>query len=197
MGMILIPTHAKWKTFKKECGVADGAVSGINVGKALDAYDNAVKTGIQYAKANAEAAAKLEGVLATYIQKLDKKKVKDYAKFQKKFLDDYVGAAKAKAEDFKRYSADAETYKKELASFFSMVQRFPVNGTTDEDLQKFKSGPLRGLSAVGSGLKDASIDLTPIDKRAADIQKLIEAAKGKGVKLAGEIGTEAKKQNLV
>ena len=147
MAFVIIPTHAKWKAFKKDCGVADGAVSGIDLGKALDTYDKSAKTGIQFAIANGEAARKLEGVLANYIQKLDKKKVKEYAKFQKKFLDDYVGAAKAKADDFKRYSADAETFKKELSSFFSMVQRFPVDGTTEADLQKFKSGPLRGFRA--------------------------------------------------
>lgn len=112
MPLIIIPSRTKWKALKKECGVPDGAVSGIDVGKALDTYDAAVKTGIQYAKANAEACEKLETTLAAYLKKIDKKKVKDYAKFEHKFLNDYVGAAKAKGDDFKRYSADRDTFKK-------------------------------------------------------------------------------------
>ncbi len=208
MAMIIIPTRAKWKALKKTHEVADGAVSGVDVGKALDTYDAAAKTGIRFALANADAAEKLEKTLATYISKLDKKKVKkDYAKFEKTFLDDYVGAARAKKEDFKRYSADADTFKKELTSFFTAIQHLAPNKTTDAELQKFKSGPLRGLSAVGSGLRDANVDLTAINKDAADIQKLIDAAAGKDgaviekvreaiVKLAENLAAEAKKQGL-
>ncbi len=208
MPVVIIPSRTKWKALKKTHEVADGAVSGVDLGKALDAYDAAVKAGVRFALANADAAEKLEKTLATYISKLDKKKVKkDYAKFEKTFLDDYVGAAKAKKDDFKRYSADAETFKKELTSFFTAIQKLTPNKTTDAELQKFKSGPLRGLSAVGSGLRDANVDLSEINKHAADIQKLIDAAAGKDgaviekvreaiVKLAEDLAAEARQQGL-
>lgn len=206
--LILIPTRTKWKAFKKKYDVPDGAVSGIDLGKALDTYENEVKSGIRFALANAAAAEKLEKVLYSYISKMDKKKIKNFAKFQQEFLDDYLGASKAKAEDFKRYSADRETYKKEVLSFVSMAQRFPPNATTAEDLQKFKSGPLRGLSAVGSGLRDAGVDTGPIDKLAASMQKVIDAAQNADaptiervrasiVNAAAKIGEEAKGQGLI
>jgi hypothetical protein len=179
-GLIIIPTRKKWQELKKKHQVADGAVSGVDLGKALDTYEAEAKTGIQFAKVNEAAAEKLEKVLATYISKLDPKKVKkDFNAFKKTFLDDYVGAAHAKKEDFKRYSADLGTYKKELASFFAAIQQLKPGETTSAELQKFKSGPVRGLSAVGSGLRAANVDLTQINAHAATIQQLIDGANGK------------------
>lgn len=202
MAVIIIPSHKNWTDLKKLHDVADGAVSGINIGKALDTYHASVKAGARFALPNAEACGKLETVLSTYIGKLDKKKVKkDYAKFEKAFLDNYVGAAHAKKEDFKRYQADADTYRKEIASFFTMVQRMPPQKTTLEDLQKFRSGPLRGLSAVGSGLRDRDIDLTAINKTAGEIQGVIDGLGKNGdpekarldiIALAERMSTEAK-----
>lgn len=207
MALIIIPTHAKWKTLKAKHEVETGAVSGIDLGKLLDAYEAKVKTGVQFATANAEAAAELTQKLAAYITKLDKKKVKkDYPGFQRTFMNDYVGAAKAKADDFKRYKADAATYTKELMSFFSAVQRMPLGKTTVADLGKFKSGPLRGLSAVGSSLQ--GFDLTPIDTRAAKIQQVIDKMPADAstqiidrllaaiIKVSEEMAAEAKKMGL-
>lgn len=207
-GLIIIPTHTKWKALKKKYDVADGAVSGINVGKALDTYETKEKAGVQYAKANAAAAAELEAVLAKYITKLDKSKVKkDYSGFQRTFLNDYVGAAKEKSEDFKRYAADAETYTKELLKFFASVQRMEPGKTTVDNLSKFKSGPLRGLSAVGSSLK--GFDLSEIDKRAAKIQQVIDKLPTNSdqalidrvlqaiIKTGEEMAAEAKKLGLM
>jgi hypothetical protein len=153
-----IPKHSEWKTLKTKYGAATGAVSGIDVGKALDKYWN---SGAKTPKEQYASLEALEKTLAAYISKLDKKKVKQYAAFQKVFLDNYVGEAHKLKEDSKRYYADAETYKKELAKFFTATQQLKKGSTTKDQLEKYKSGPVRGLSALGKSVR--KVDLSDID----------------------------------
>jgi hypothetical protein len=153
-----IPKHSEWKTMKTKYGVATGGVSGINVGKALDNYWN---SGAKTPKEQYASLEALEKVLAAYISKLDKKKVKQYAPFQKAFLDDYVGEAHKLKEDAKRYYADIDTYKKELAKFFTATQQLEKGKTTKNDLEKYKSGPVRGLTALGKSVR--KVDISDID----------------------------------
>lgn len=172
MATKFVPTHTNWKALKKKHEVSKGAVRGVNVGKLLDAYHRSVKSGVQHSRANSTAAEALEKGLARYISKVEKKDVeKDFSAFKRTFLEDYVGAANFFKEDFKRYKADADTYRKELVKFVHAVTKLKPNATTVDDLNKFKSGPLRGLSAVGSSLK---FDLSDINKVASRIQKIIE-----------------------
>ena len=151
--ILLIPTHTKWKEFKKKWGVPDGAVSGINVGKALDAFHSKEKAGTSRTtlQGNLAACQELEKVLSNFISKLDKKKIKEYEKFKKAFLDGYAGIVHAKAEDYKRYSADAETYGKEILALCNAATKLKKEGTTLKELQDFRSGPVRGALAVGTG----------------------------------------------
>jgi hypothetical protein len=153
-----IPKRSEWKTHKTQYGVATGAVSGVDVGKALDTYWNSGATTPKEQYASLEV---LEKVLAAYISKLDKKKVKQYPAFQKVFLDKYVGEAHKLKEDSKRYYANTETYKKELAKYFTATQRLKKGVTTKDDLEKYKSGPLRGLSALGKSVR--GVDVSEID----------------------------------
>ncbi len=153
-----IPKRSEWKTLKTKYGVADGAVSGINVGNELDKYWN---SGAQTAKDQLAALTALELKLNTYITKLDKKKVKQYDPFQKEFLNKYLGEAHKLKEDSKRYNANVDIYKKELVKFFTSVQALDKTRTTKEDLEKFKSGPVRGLSALGKNVRGA--DVSQID----------------------------------
>jgi hypothetical protein len=165
-----IPKHSEWKALKTKYGVATGAVSGIDVGKELDLYWN---SGATTPKEQLAALTALEVKLAAYISKLDKKKVKQYAPFQKEFLDKYVGEAHKQKEDAKRYNANAELYKKELIKFFTAVQALDKERTTKDDLEKFKSGPVRGLSALGKNVR--GVDVTKIDEWLGTINTAVQA----------------------
>jgi hypothetical protein len=165
-----IPKRSEWKILKTKYGVATGAVSGIDVGKALDSYWN---SGAKNAKEQYASLDALEKVLAAYISKLDKKKVKQYALFQKAFLDDYVGEAHKLKEDAKRYYADIDTYKKELAKFFTATQRLKTGVTTKDDLEKYKSGPVRGLSALGKSVR--KVDISDIDGWLGTINEAVQS----------------------
>lgn len=162
-----IPTRKDWQAMKKKYGVADGAVRGINVGEELDKYNAATNL-----KERQVAVARLEQKLAAYIGKVDKKSVKQFPAFQKDFLDNYVGVAHFFGEDLKRYAADAETYKKELVKFFGAVQKLNKDTSTKADLEAFKSGPMRGLSALGSNAR--KVDPREIDAALAPVNKAID-----------------------
>ena len=155
-----IPKRSEWKTLKTKHQVVDGAVSGINVGDALDKYWN---SGAKTAKEQLVSLEALEVKLNSYITKLDKKKVKkDYPAFQKEFLNKYLGEAHKMKEDSKRYNANVDIYKKELIKFFTAVQALDKARSTKADLDKFRSGPVRGLTALGKSVRGA--DVTAIDK---------------------------------
>jgi|SRR5579859_301660 len=155
-----IPKRSEWKVLKTKHEVADGAVSGINVGDSLDKYWN---SGATTPKQQMESLAALETKLSSYISKLPKTKVKkDYDGFQKEFLNKYLGEAHKLKEDAARYNANIDTYKKELVKFFTAVQALHKGKTTKADLDKFRSGPVRGLSALGKNVRGA--DVTHIDQ---------------------------------
>lgn len=199
----MVPKHSEWKAMKKKYGVADGAVRGIDLGKELDKYWNSkASTPVQ----QLALLEPLEVKLKNYIEKLDKKKVKQYDAFVKAYLDGYLGEVHKLAVDNKRYRATAAIYKTELAKFFTAVQKLDKDKTTKNDIEKFKSGPVRGLSAVGSnakGVKPQEIDgwlgtineavqkLPPNPSR-VEIETFIEAT----IKTAEEIAKIAKKQGL-
>ncbi len=169
------PTHKMWKALKKKYDVPDGAVKGIDLGKAIDKYwkDMEGKRPPQMVA----VAQECEQVLANYIGKFDKKKVKEYAKFEKEFLDDFVGAMHEMADDFSRYTADIELYAAELRKFFASVTKLEVGNTTLNDLEGFKSGPQRGLTALAKSVK--GIDPTEIDKLLGTINDTIDKMSAK------------------
>lgn len=74
-------THSDWKALKKKYDVPNGAVKGVEMGKAIDAYWDGLST---RAKLNVDLAEKTEAIYADYISqfskaaaKLDRKKDKD------------------------------------------------------------------------------------------------------------------------
>ncbi len=140
-----IPTLSAWKTFRTLHGAPDK-----NVTKALTAYWN---SGADTPKKHLASYTALEKELNTYITKLstsEKKKIKEYDKFQQAFLDKYLGMAHKNRADTERGMAGVATYKAEVVKFMAMVQKLDKNKTTAVDLGKFKSGPARGLSAMAS-----------------------------------------------
>ena len=157
-----IPTHKQWLAVKKQFGVADGAVKGINVGAELDKYWKAIG-GPSGAKGQAVALGALEIKLNEYITKLDKAKVKKYPEFQKKFLDEYVGQANYMREELKRLDGSIQSYKKQLTMFFTQVQKLDKKTTTKTDLDKFRQGPVRGVTAAGKTFR-GGIDVSDIDQ---------------------------------
>lgn len=175
-----MPERRDWVALKRKHHVEDGAVKGINVGKAIDDYWHGLKQGVRYAQANSEVCEKLEKILANYIGKLDKKKVGvDFNGFQKTFLDDYVNIARRTKVDYSRQIADIDTLKHELSSFFTMVQKLPAGHTQREDLERFQQGPLRGLTAVGGRMRGAGHDLAVLDRACENMSDLIDEAAGK------------------
>lgn len=157
-----IPTRKQWVEVKKKFGVPDGGVSGINVGAELEKYWKSIG-GSSGMKGQAAALALLEPKLAGYIQKLDKKKVKKYPEFQKKFLDEYVGQAHYMREELQRLDGSVQSYKKTLMLFFSATQKLDKKKTTKAELDKFRSGPVRGVTAAGKSFR-GGIDVSDIDK---------------------------------
>jgi hypothetical protein len=156
-----IPTHKQWLAVKKEFGVADGAVRGVNVGAELDKYWKSIG-GASGAKGQAVALGALEIKLNQYATKVDKSKVKKFPAFQKKFLDEYVGQAHYMREELKRLDGSIESYRKQLTMFFTAVQKLDKKKTTKSDLDKFRSGPVRGVTAAGKTFK-GGIDVSEID----------------------------------
>lgn len=161
------PKRAQWKALKKKYSIPDGAVKSIEVGKELDAFHKAYDN-VKGATAPAQRATIAEGLekkLGAYLTALSKNKkaYKQYAGFEREFLDDYLGRLNFMKKDLKRYSADRETYQAEIVKFFSAVAKLEANKpkVTKDILEKFKSGPLRGLSAVGSKAK--GVDTKAID----------------------------------
>ncbi len=150
-----IPTHKEWKTLKQKYGVADGAAKNVNVGKELDAYWS---SGAKTPQAYNTALTKLETALNKYITTIDKKKVKQYDAFEKEFLDKFLGAAHKDKEDTKRAMADLKVYQAEIAKFMTMVQKFDADKLAKADVDRFKSGPVRGMSAMSKSVRGLTPD---------------------------------------
>lgn len=207
--IIQIPTHTKWTKLKEACGVPTGAVSGVDLGKSLDTYESKEKQGVSrpIIEGNVSALEELEKVLNKYITKIDKKKVTNYSKFEKAFMDDYLGAVHEKKEDFKRYLATSETYGKEILKLCSAAAQLPKEGATLKMLQVFRQGAVRGAIAVGtaaSGVDTSKIrplldamDTTINTKLKDDTpQKLLDQFVTSVHVAAERIHTLAKQQNL-
>jgi hypothetical protein len=155
-----IPTRKEWKALKSKHKVADGATKGVSVGEALDKYWN---SGAKNAKQQQASLATLELALNSYITKIDKKKVqKDYPVFEKTFLDKYLGEAHKQKQDAGRYNANTDLYKKELIKFFTAVQALNKSTSDATALDKFRSGPVRGVTALGKNV--SGVDVTEIDR---------------------------------
>jgi hypothetical protein len=140
-----IPTVSKWTELAKLHKAPDGGVT-----KALQAY---WASNANTPKKYLVAYTALEKALAAYISKMSKsyqKKIKDYPKFEKTFLDKYVGAAHKNRVDTERGMATIATYKAEIVKFMGAVQKLNKETVTALDLGRFKSGPARGLSAMAS-----------------------------------------------
>jgi hypothetical protein len=168
MPELKLPKHAEWKKLKKDYGVADGAVKSVNVGKELDKYYAGTGTTLADQKKLLEP---LGAKLNEYITKLDKKKVKKYDPFQKIFLDKYLAPVHMALEDIKRYKPNQELYTKELVKFFSVTQKLDPLVTTKDDLDKYRSGMVRGLAAMGSQVR--GVDTSKIDTIVKNISDTI------------------------
>ena len=202
-----IPTRKQWQEVKKKFGVADGAVKGLNVGEELDKYWKAIGTSSGM-KGQVVALGALEPKLAAYIGKLDKSKVKKFAEFQKKFLDEFVGQAHYMAQELKRLDGSAQAYKKQLTLFFGSVQHLDKAKTTTSDLDTFRQGPVRGVTAAGKTFR-GGIDVSDIDGWLGTIDKAVLKMSDKTtqqeiatfieatMKTAKQIGKAAKEKGLM
>ena len=161
------PKSKNWEALKKKYKIPNGAVKGIKMAKEIDAFHNAYDnvSGPTASKKRVPIAEALENKMSAYITALSKNKkaIKLYDGFEKEFLKDYLGKIHFLKNDLKRYDADAKLYQAEIAKFFSAVHRLEANKAkvSKDDIEKFKSGPLRGLSALGKSVKN--IDPREID----------------------------------
>jgi len=149
-----IPTHKEWIAVKKKFGVADKAGKN-SVGKALDAY---WKSNAKTPKEYQVALTKLEAELNKYITTIDKKKVKQYDAFQREFLNKYLGQAHKEKNDTMRAMATLKTYQAEIAKFMTAVQKLDPAKTKKVDIDRFKSGPVRGMTAMARSVRGLSTE---------------------------------------
>ena len=207
------PKVKDWEALKKKYKIPNGAVKGVQVGKAIETFHKGWDTvsGPTAAKKRIPIGQALENSLAAYISALSKKKkdIKQYPAFEKEFLDKYLGRVNFLKEDLKRYDADAKLYTAELAKFFSAVHRLQANKAkvTRDDIIVFKGGPMRGLSALGKSVK--KVDPTKIDALLGPInlavdkfpailtREQIDKFVDKIVETADEVAELARAQNLV
>lgn len=204
MAKISVPKHSEWKAVKKKYGVSDGATKGISVGKELDKY---WAGGGTTPAEQTKLLTPLYSQLNNYITKIDKKKVKKYAEFEKDFLKNYLGAVNFLLDDIKRYKPSRDLYKKELHKFMAAVQAFKKDTVTKNDLDDFRQGPVRGLSALGSQVRGA--DSTAIDKLLGTLstgipkipanasQKVLSDYVETILDIADKVADEAEKQDLL
>lgn len=207
------PKRTDWQKLKKKYSIPDGAVKGFNVGKELDAFHKAYDgvKGANLPKQRHAVAEATEKKLAAYLSAMskNKKSYKLYAGFEREFLDDYLGKLNFMKRDLKRYYADYEVYQAEIVKFFSAVAKLEANKSkvTKDVLEKFKSGPLRGLSAVGSkakgvdtkkidawlGTVNDGIQKLPLNPTRKELDEFVDAT----VKTAEEVAKLARAQGLV
>src|SRR5258707_10279581 len=110
---VTIPTHKDWVALKLRFKVPAHAVSGVDLGKALDAYHNALSHDL---KKNAANAKVLEGVLAKYIKGIKEAKVEKgkFSAFKSEFTAKYLGMANQAVEEFTAMSGDLAAYTERL-----------------------------------------------------------------------------------
>ena len=198
-----VPSRVQWKALKKKHDIPDGAVKGVNLGDLIDKVDKARSREDVLATHSA-----FEKAADTYLKKLDKKKIKDAAGFQKTFLDDYLAEAHNQVKNIK-LAADGEAlYKAELSKWFTAVQKLDPKKSRTLDLQRFVQLS-RGISSVGLRTKGA-VDVKQINKIIAKIDELDDNMDYNGatqddigifinvvMKVANAVRVQAKKQGLV
>jgi hypothetical protein len=199
----VIPSRKWWVTQKKAYGVPDGAVKGIKIGELLDKYNN----GKTMAERKTAAIALGKGA-ATYITKIDKKQVKQYAAFEKVFLDEIVEPAHAQVKRMELAADGKALYQSTLQKWFQAVQKLDPKKSKSDDLQRFAQYS-RGVTSAGVRVK-AVVGTKEIDKIMATIDELNDhtdyknftqddAAVFIGVvkRVANGVRIAAKKQDLV
>lgn len=134
-----IPTRTDWQALKKRCGVPDGVVAGISVGKLLDEWATVNRReGIHLEELKA-----VETHLAEWVKKLQqsKSKVKKYDEFEKAFLDSYIGAAHKERERRGRLSQDVSSRLRDrLRKLNTGIQMLGSSTSpTVKDLEGFRS----------------------------------------------------------
>ncbi|MBV8650779.1 MAG: hypothetical protein JO255_04880, partial [Alphaproteobacteria bacterium] len=123
------------------------AVSGIDLGKALDTYHNGLSHNL---KQNAANAKKLEGTLAKYLKGIKESQVEKgkFSNFKSEFTSHYVKMATDAAEEFTAMSGDLAAYTERLKLVLGDGLKLKA-GVTLQELQAFRQGPIRGLLALG------------------------------------------------
>jgi inhibitor of KinA sporulation pathway (predicted exonuclease) len=199
----VIPGRGWWVKKKKEYNVPDGAVRGINIGELLEKYSNG-KT----IPERAASAAKLEKAAAAYITKIDKKKVKNFAAFEKVFLDEIVHPAHAQVQRSKLAADGKALYQVTLQKWFAAVQALDPAKAKAIDLQAFVKYS-RGVSSAGLRTNGA-VDTKAINDIMKNIDELNDNTDYKNLtpddaavfigvvkKVANGVRVAAKKQDLV
>ena len=160
-----IPPLSEWNTLRNQHQAPDNGVT-----KALNAYWD---SGASTPKTYMVAYTALEKALAAYITKVNKKKITDYPKFEKAFLDKFLGQVHKERVDTERGMARFATYQAEIAKFMTMVQKLDKKKSTRNDLAKFKSGPARGLSAMASQARGLTKEqLAVLNDITAEVKKV-------------------------
>jgi hypothetical protein len=144
-----IPTHAQWKTFKKNHGVDSNAVGSVNVGKALDAFHKVYGRDMT---ANAKAADACAKELTTYLNKFPDKAAKDPKKFKSEFEKIYVKPALTAKEEFSTMAGEKDAFAGRVLKLLAITGKMKP-GTTLDTLQKFRQGPVRGMLASATAVK--------------------------------------------
>jgi hypothetical protein len=76
------------------------------------------------------------------------------------------------SEELKRLDGSAQAYAKQLTAFFHAVQKLDKKKTTKSELDSFRQGPVRGLTAAGKSFK-GGIDISDIDGLLAPMDNAI------------------------
>ena len=169
-----MPLRKDWQDFKKKHKIGDGAVSGINLGKVLEDYWKNLDPS---PKKNLAAAVEVEKVMINYITKYSKAhKDAKYKASIDAFMKDILGECKKVQKDFELMIGGVDAYCKVVLELVSATQQLTSADTTKADLEKYKSGQLRKLGAVGS--KTNGVDQTEINKYLGKINEIIDKMPG-------------------
>jgi hypothetical protein len=201
-----MPVRKDWVALKKLHNVPDAAVKGVKMGEVLEKIQKARTMPEQIAGVTA-----LEKAAHTFITKLPpatKKSIKDYAKFEKTFLDKYLAPASNQLKKLELEKDKTALYKSELQKWFGLVQRLDAKKSQPQDCQTFTRYS-RGLFSVSLRTKGA-IDAEKINEQLTLIYDMDaktnwakatqeDAAKfvGKVLVIANQIRKLAKAQGLV
>lgn len=164
-----MPKHNEWKALKKKHKIPDKSVKGIHIGKVLDTYWANLAT----PKKNYDASIEVEKQMVAYIEKYAQgHKDKKYKPFIDDFMKSMLGECKKVQKEMKQMAGGIAVYYQTALELASATQQLKTKGTTKADLEKYKSGPLRKLGAVGS--KTGGIDITKINAVCGEINRLID-----------------------